>query len=133
MGTVHRTGCVLCGQNCGLEVEVENNRIVKVRPDKGNVRSEGYTCRKGMNIAYHEHHADRLKHPLKRIGDHFERISWDQAITEIAEKIRSIVSTHGPKAYAYMGGGGQGCHFEAAFGVRLMRSVGSQYHYSALA
>jgi anaerobic selenocysteine-containing dehydrogenase len=133
MGTIHRTGCVLCGQNCGLEVEVDNNRIVKVRPDKGNVRSEGYMCRKGMNIAYHEHHADRLKHPLKRVGDRFERISWEQAISEIAEKIGHIVSTHGPKAYAYMGGGGQGCHFEAAFGVRLMRSLGSQYHYSALA
>ena len=62
MGTVHRTGCVLCPQNCGLEAEVENNRIVKVRPDKGNVRSEGYACRKGLNIAYHEHHADRPHH-----------------------------------------------------------------------
>jgi anaerobic selenocysteine-containing dehydrogenase len=66
MGTIHKTGCVLCAQNCGLEVEVENNRIVKVKPDKSNVRSEGYFCRKGMNIAYHQHNADRLKYPLKR-------------------------------------------------------------------
>ncbi len=51
MGTMHKTGCVLCPQNCGLIVEVEDNRIVKVRGDKTNVRSEGYLCRKGMNIA----------------------------------------------------------------------------------
>jgi len=133
MRTIHKTGCVLCAQNCGLEVEVENNRIVKVKPDKSNVKSEGYFCRKGMNIAYHQHNADRLKYPLKRVGESFERISWDQAIDEIASKLKSIVGQYGPRSFAYMGGGGQGCHLEAAFGVRLMRGLGSQYQYSALA
>lgn len=133
MGEAYKTGCVLCAQNCGLEVTVEDNRIVKVRPDKDNVRSQGYACRKGLNIAYHQHHADRLSYPLKRAGTDFERISWDQAIDEIAGKLRSIVDTHGPKSLAYVGGGGQGCHFEAAFGVRLLRGMGSHYHYNALA
>jgi anaerobic selenocysteine-containing dehydrogenase len=132
MGTIHKTGCVLCAQNCGLEVEVENNRIVKVRGDRSNARSEGYVCRKGMNIANHQHNADRLKYPLKRVGDTFERISWDQAIDEIGAKLREIVDRYGPRSFAYMGGGGQGCHFEAAFGVRLMRGLGSRYHYSPL-
>jgi anaerobic selenocysteine-containing dehydrogenase len=133
MGTIHKTGCVLCAQNCGLEVEAENNRIVKVKPDKSNVKSEGYFCRKGMNIAYHQHNADRLKYPLKRVAESFERISWDQAIDEIASKLKSIVGQYGPRSFAYMGGGGQGCHLEAAFGLRLMRGLGSQYQYSALA
>ncbi len=133
MSEIHKTGCVLCAQNCGLEVEVENNRIVKVRGDKTNAKSEGYVCRKGLNIAWHQHHADRLKYPLKRMGDSFERISWDQAVDEIAAKLKGIVGQYGPRAFAYMGGGGQGCHFEAAFGVRLLRGLGSQYHYSALA
>jgi anaerobic selenocysteine-containing dehydrogenase len=133
MGTIYKTGCVLCAQNCGLAVEVENNRIVKVRGDKSNVRSEGYVCRKGMNIANHQHNADRLKYPLKWVGNNFEQISWDQAIDEIGAKLKSIVSQYGPRSFAYMGGGGQGCHFEAAFGVRLLRGLGSQYQYSALA
>ncbi|MDD4091106.1 MAG: molybdopterin-dependent oxidoreductase, partial [Smithellaceae bacterium] len=88
---------------------------------------------KGLNVAYHQHNADRLKYPLKKVGDKFERISWDQAIDEIAAKLKGIIDQYGPRAFAYMGGGGQGCHFEAAFGVRLMRSLGSQYQYSALA
>lgn len=133
MGQWHKTGCVLCAQNCGLEVLVEDNRIVRVKGDKDNPRSKGYVCRKGVNIAHHQHHAQRLTHPLKRVGDTFEKISWDQATTEIAEKLRSIVDEHGPRSFAYMGGGGQGCHFEAAFGVRLLRALGSRYHYSALA
>jgi anaerobic selenocysteine-containing dehydrogenase len=133
MGEWVKSGCVLCAQNCGLEIFIDDNKIQKVRADKENPRSQGYCCRKGMNVAYHEHHAQRLTHPLKRIGDKFEKISWDDAIGEIAEKLRTIVDTHGPRSFAYMGGGGQGCHFEAAFGVRLLRGLGSRYHYSALA
>ena len=123
MGEWKKTGCVLCAQNCGLEVYVEDNRITKTRGDKDNPRSKGYVCRKGANIAFHQHHKDRLNHPLRRVGDKFERISWEQAISEIAERLKEIIATYGPKSFAYMGGGGQGCHFEAAFGVRLMRAL----------
>ena len=133
MGTIHKTSCVLCAQNCGLEVEVENNRIIKVKGDKGNVRSEGYVCRKGISVAYHQHNTDRLKYPLKRERDGFVRISWEQAIEEIATKLKGIIDRYGPRSFAYMGGGGQACHFEAAFGVRLLRGLGSHYHYSSLA
>ncbi len=133
MGEWRKTACVLCAQNCGLEVRVENNRISRVRPDKENLRSRGYCCRKGLNIASHQHHADRLTHPLKNTGGRFEKISWDQALDEIALQLRSVIARHGPGSVAYMGGGGQGCHFEAAFGVRLLRGLGSRYHYSALA
>ncbi len=132
MGEWYKSGCVLCAQNCGLEVLVEDNRMIKVRPDKDNPRSKGYVCRKGLNVVHHQHHNQRLTHPLKRAGDNFEKISWDQAIDEIGDKLLSIVDRHGPKSVAYMGGGGQGCHFEAAFGVRLIRGLGSHYHYTAL-
>ena len=133
MAQWHKSGCVLCAQNCGLEVQVADNRMVKVRPDKANPRSRGYACRKGLNVAHHQHHADRLTHPLKRTASGFERISWGQAIAEVAEKLGSVIEQHGPRSYAYMGGGGQGCHFEAAFGRTLMKLLGSQYHYNAVA
>jgi anaerobic selenocysteine-containing dehydrogenase len=133
MGSWKKTTCVCCAQNCGLEVQVEENRIVKVRPDKDNPRSEGYVCRKGLKVAHYQHNADRLKHPLKRVGGDFQKISWDEAIDEIATKLRTIVDRNGPRAVAYMGGGGQACHFEAAYGVRFLRGLGSKYHYNALA
>ena len=95
-----KTTCVMCAVCCGLEVKVENNRIVKVRPDKDSPISQGYVCRKGMNIAYHEHNADRLLYPLKKVGDKFERTSWDQAIGEIAEKLKKILQEHGPRSLA---------------------------------
>jgi len=133
MGEWKKTGCVLCAQNCGLEVEVENNRIIKVRGDRDNPRSLGYACRKGLNIMHHQHHEDRLKYPLKRTDNGFERISWEQAIDEISAKLKDIIEKNGPRSYAYMGGGGQGCHFEAASGVTLMKALGSKYYYNAIA
>jgi anaerobic selenocysteine-containing dehydrogenase len=129
----YKTSCVCCAQNCGLEVNVEHNRIVRVRPDRDNPRSQGYVCRKGLKVAHYQHNADRLTTPLKRTDSGFASISWGQALDEIAEKLGTIVRNHGSKSFAYMGGGGQACHFEAAFGVRLLRSLGSRYHYSALA
>ena len=133
MSEWHRTACVLCYHNCGLEIETEGHRILKVRPDKGNPRTKGYACRKGMRVAHYQDHAERLTHPLKREGTGFKKISWDQAIGEIAAKLKELLKGHGPRSLAYMGGGGQGCHVEAGFGRTFLTALGSQYHYSALA
>ena len=131
MGQWHKTGCVLCAQNCGLEVLVEDNRMVKVRPDKSNLRSRGYACRKGLNVIYHQYPADRITEPLKRVGDTFEPISWEMAMDEIAEKMKGLVKTHGPRCLAYMGASSQAGHFEAAFGLSILKAMGSQNFYSS--
>jgi len=128
-----KTACVLCYHNCGLQVQTEGNKILKVRADKNHPRTKGYMCRKGTRIAFYQSHKERLTHPLKREGNNFTRISWDQAITEIAAKLKEILSHYGPRALAYMGGGGQGSHVEAGFGRTLLTALGSQYHYSAIA
>ena len=118
---------------CGLEVRIEDNQIVKSRGDKDNLNSQGYVCRKGLNIRYHQHHAGRLLYPLKRVGGRFERISWDQAINEIAARLKAIVDEHGPRSLALMGGGTIACMSQGLFSVGLLRAMGSQYFYNALA
>jgi len=126
-----KTSCALCGINCGLEVQVENNRIARVRPDKDNPRSEGYICRKGMNVAHYQHNADRLTHPLKRVGRDFQKISWEQAVQEIAGKLKEILERHGPRSLAWVVSG-QGCHFGLSYAGRFGNLLGSQYNYTAL-
>jgi anaerobic selenocysteine-containing dehydrogenase len=128
-----KTSCVLCAQNCGLEVIGQGSKILKVRADRENPRSRGFICRKGANIAFFQNNPDRLKYPLKRVGSRFERISWRQALDEIAAKIKEIREIHGPRSLAYMGGGGQGCHFQLLFALPLLRGLGSYNYYSALA
>lgn len=129
--TWKKTSCIMCGVCCGLEVNVEDNRIVKVRPDKDSPISEGYFCRKGLNIAYHQHNADRLLYPLKKIGDTFERISWDQAIGEIAEKLKNILAGHGPRSLASVGGGGEFNFYPARYLAGFVQALGSRYQYSS--
>lgn len=126
-----KSSCVLCAQNCGLEILVDNGRMTEVRPDKENPRSEGYVCRKGMKVMYYQHQRDRLTQPLKRTGDQFVPISWEAAIEEISEKLLQIRDDYGPRSLAYMGASMQGGHFEAGFGVSLMKALGSQYLYSS--
>ncbi len=129
----HKTGCVLCAQNCGLLVKVANNHIIKVKGDSENPRSRGYLCRKGANIANYQHHDDRLTVPLKKTERGFVEISWEQAFAEIGAKLRKIITSHGPESFAFIGAGGQGSHFEAAFATALLRGIGSRYHYSSMA
>lgn len=131
METWHKTGCVLCAQNCGLEILVEDNRMVKVRPDKENPRSRGYACRKGLNVLHHQYPKDRITAPLKRVGETFESISWEQAIDEITTKMKALVAGHGPRCLAYMGASAQGGHFEGAFGLSILKAMGSQNFYSS--
>ncbi len=121
MAAKRRTRCVLCGNLCGLEVEVEDNRIVRVRADKEHLRSQGYVCRKGTAVAHYQHHADRLLYPMKKVGDTFERVSWDQALDEIAEKLKAIVDAHSPRSLALMGGATLASTVQSAFGLAVRR------------
>lgn len=133
MADKKKTRCVLCGNLCGLEVQVEDNQIVKVRSDKDHPRSQGYICRKGTAVAHYQHHADRLLYPMKKVGDAFERISWDQALDEIAEKLKAILDAHGPRSLALMGGGTLGSTMQFGYVAAFMNGCGSHYLYSAIA
>lgn len=126
-----KTTCVLCGNCCGVEVQVEDNRITKVRPDKDSPISEGYVCRKGMNIAFHQHNADRALYPMKKVGGKFERVSWDQAVSEIAVKLKAILEHHGPRCLASVGGGGEFNFYPIRYLAGFVRSLGSLYQYSS--
>lgn len=134
MGDWLKTSCTLCTICCGLEVQVENNRIVRVRPDKDNPRSKGYCCRKGRGIRYFQHSKDRLLYPMKRMPDgNFVRISWDQALTEICARVKEVVDAHGPRAFACQGLGGFLGQLHTLMAKSFMGAVGSQYHFRALA
>ena len=134
----HKSACNLCYVNCGIEVGVEgagqSARIKRVRGDAANPKSRGYLCNKAQGIASYVHHKDRLSTPLRRRADgSHEAISWDTAISEIAARLRNIVTTHGPQALALYGGGGQGNHAGGAFATAFMRGLGSRQVFNALA
>ncbi|MBI4514701.1 MAG: molybdopterin-dependent oxidoreductase [Deltaproteobacteria bacterium] len=128
------TACALCATNCGLQVQVENNRITKVRGDKSNPFSQGYTCSKGLTIGKLVDHKQRLTTPLKRMPDgSYAPIPWPQALSEIAAKLGDVVSQHGAEAVALLGGGGQANHLDFLYAVGFLHLLGSRRHFHVLA
>ena len=99
---VFRTTCKVgaCEPFCGLEVEVEDGRMVAVRPDPKHPITAGYACIKGMHVPDYQNDPDRLLHPIRRGASGWERVGWETATTEIGRKLRAIRDAHGPRAIA---------------------------------
>ena len=132
MGEWKKTLCNLCAMTCGLEMEVEDNKIVSVRPDPDSPSSECYCCRKGRTAKYFVESSERLLYPKKRVGEAYERISWKQAYTEIAEKAKTILAAHGPRSAAIIGGGGGATGAAAATVLPFMKAIGTQYIFNPI-
>lgn len=96
--TVCKVGA--CEPFCGVTVDVEDGRMVAVRPDRGHPISAGYVCIKGMNLLGYQNSPDRLLHPQRRDGDRWSRVSWTDATTEIGARLREIAKRHGPRSIA---------------------------------
>src|SRR5215470_12724526 len=132
--SVHLSFCRICEATCGIRVRVSGNRVVGIEPDREHVVSRGYACIKGTRFAEVQHSPDRVLHPLKRVGDAWQRISWDDAIGEIGAKIRELVAAHGPDTLAHFMGSPAGATtlappiqqaFLAGIGTRQAYGVGS--------
>ena len=128
------TACILCSTNCGLQVQTQDGHFTRIKGDKTNPRSRGYTCEKPARLDHYQNHADRITTPLRRKPDGaFEAIGWDTAIGEIAAKLSTIRDTHGGEKILYYGGGGQGNHLGGAYSAATRRALGMRYASNALA
>ena len=94
--TTHRRTCNLCESMCGVEVEIEGKEIISVRGDKNDVFSRGHVCPKATALKDLYDDPDRLKQPVRRVGDRWEPMSWDDAFREVADRIHQIQQDHGP-------------------------------------
>jgi len=133
-GTWNKSACILCECNCGLEIQVADGRLAKIRGDKEHVSSQGYTCEKPLRLDRYQSSRDRITSPLRRRADGtYEEIDWDTAIAEIAARLQSIQQTYGGERILFYGGGGQGNHLPAAYGQSLRNALGTKYYSNALA
>ncbi len=124
------TFCSLCESFCGLEVDVQDNRIVDIRPDKEHVVSRGYACVKGTRYESVQHSPDRVTEPLKRVGDRWEPISWEQALDEIAAKLKAIKAAHGAQSISHFVGAPGGANLLAPiFRGEVFKGLGSNRMY----
>ncbi|MFN2425659.1 MAG: molybdopterin-dependent oxidoreductase [Candidatus Binatia bacterium] len=128
------TVCVLCSHNCGIRVDVADNRMVAVRPDKTSPITAGYICNKAVTVVNYAHHDQRVEHPMRRRADGtFERIDWDTAAGEIGAKLSRVRDEHGGRAIGLVGVGGQANHLDAPWALTFLKSVGSRRWFNAYA
>jgi len=98
-----RSACQACHCECGVLVYVKDGKVVKVEGDPDHPMSRGFICIKGSTYPELLYHPNRLKYPLKRIGRRrgegkWQRISWDEALSIIASKLKEIKEKYGAQA-----------------------------------
>ena len=101
--TIHKMSCPYdCPSTCGLEAEIEDGRLIKVKNDKTHPVSKNGICRKMQHYEQDIYSADRLRTPLRRVGRKgeakFEPISWDEAVREITDQFKAIIEKWGAEA-----------------------------------
>ncbi len=100
-----KTYCRFCHAYCPMEAEVENNRLLSVKPDTDNELYGGYTCVKGRQLPEQQYHPDRILTSLRKNPDGSRsEIGSAQALDEIADKLREIRDKYGPRAIASYNG-----------------------------
>ena len=91
------TFCRICEPLCGMVATVEDDRITKLRPDPDHPLSRGYACPKGIAMQEVQNDPDRVTHPLKRMpSGEVRRVSWEQALSDIAVRLRRALDQQGP-------------------------------------
>lgn len=127
--------CSICDIGCQLRAETEDGRLARILPND-NPFLAANICFKGTAAPQIHNHPDRLRTPLKRVGergdDRWEEISHDRAIAEIAERLGDTIDRHGPESWAVST---SGWNTQTAHGLdrRLMNLVGSPNWISGVA
>jgi anaerobic selenocysteine-containing dehydrogenase len=101
--TVFRT-CPLCEATCGLEIEMEGDRVRRIRGDRQDVFSHGFICPKGSTLKQLHEDPDRLRTPLVRRDGELREATWDEAFAAVAEGLTGVRERHGDDALAVFAG-----------------------------
>lgn len=101
--THHRT-CNLCEAMCGLEIQHDKGKVISIKGDKKDPLSKGFICPKAVALQDIHDDPDRLRYPLLKTPNGWERISWENAFNETAARLRNIQAKHGKNAVGvYLG------------------------------
>ena len=97
--------CQLCSSVCGILGYVKDGRVIKIEGNPRDPNSRGRLCARGHAGLNHLYHPERLLYPLKRVGARGEgkwkRVSWDEALDEIAVKLKAIRESGKPEEFAF--------------------------------
>ena len=126
MAETVQTFCRICEALCGLDVTVEGDEVVDIKPDNDHVATRGYGCLKGLKQHKMYDTPDRLLYPMQRVDGELQRVSWDDALSSIGGTVRDLIDNHGPDSIAmYVGTAAGFGVLHPVFAAGFMQGVGS--------
>jgi anaerobic selenocysteine-containing dehydrogenase len=130
--TTHFRTCNLCESMCGVKIEIEGRELLSVRGDEDDVFSRGHICPKATALKDLYDDPDRLKQPVRRVGERWQAISWDEALNEVVERIHQIQQDHGRDSVGvYLGNPNAHNFGTMVFGPPFLRALRSKNRFSA--
>lgn len=100
---VRRTICSHCSVGCAVDAVVDNGVWVRQEPVFDSPINLGAHCAKGASLREHGHGEYRLRYPMKLVNGKYQRISWDQALTEISDRMKALRAASGPDSVYFIG------------------------------
>ncbi|MDT5340292.1 MAG: hypothetical protein QOD90_5797 [Mycobacterium sp.] len=101
---LHLYTCPLCEAMCGLEIEVADGRVSKIRPNREDTWSRGHICPKGASLGALHEDPDRIRTPMIKVDGQWQEVSWDQAFRRCTELLAPVIEKYGIGAVtAYTG------------------------------
>jgi anaerobic selenocysteine-containing dehydrogenase len=124
--------CHLCEAICGLEIRTRGEEIVSVRGDEADAFSRGHICPKAVALIDIHTDPDRLRGPVRRVGDRWEPLGWDEAIELVASRFAAIQREHGANALGIYLGNPNAHHVGSLLhGPGLIRALQTRNRFSA--
>lgn len=129
----HYSFCRICESLCGLKITTEDNKIVSIEPDTEHIATDGFSCVKGLYQHEMYDSPDRLERPLKKMPDgSYTAISWQQALSEIGDKVKMLKKEDGPDSIGmYVGTAAGFSVLHPVFAQGFMTGIGSKSMYSS--
>ena len=103
---IAKTTCGMCGISCGIDVHIDNGKVVKIAPDDNHIINQ--LCIKSTAIVDWLYSKDRITSPMKRVNGTWHTITWDEALDFIVARLERIKKDYGPQALAIFTGEGIG-------------------------
>lgn len=129
----HVTYCRICEPLCGLIATVEDGRLTQLRPDPDHPLSRGQACPKGIAFTEIQNDPDRVLHPLRRTSSgEFERVGWEEALSDIATRLRGVVKEHSGRSVGlYFGNPAAFSYSHALWSMLFAKALRTKHVYSA--
>lgn len=122
------TTCNACSNKCGMMATVRNGKLIELAGIKDHPYSKGRICGRGHGFATLAYSSDRVTEPLKRLEDDtFQPVSWEEALSDIGQRMKSILAEHGPESVSFINDPRPS---GKEWGSRFMHALGSNNIYT---